>query len=72
MLRTLYENKKIANATHNIYAYRIFKEDTKTFIQDCEDDGETHAGGRVLHLLQVKELADENYLCKSKISVILN
>lgn len=23
------------------------------WLQDCEDDGETHAGGRVMHLLQV-------------------
>ncbi|XP_046382427.1 protein IMPACT-A-like isoform X2 [Ischnura elegans] len=53
VLSQLYQEKKIANATHNIYAYRILKEDTKTYIQDCEDDGETHAGGRLLHLLQV-------------------
>ncbi|KAG8225828.1 hypothetical protein J437_LFUL005635 [Ladona fulva] len=53
VLSKLYENKKIANATHNIYAYRIYKEDKKSFIQDCEDDGETHAGGRLLHLLQI-------------------
>ncbi|XP_068084778.1 protein IMPACT-A isoform X2 [Anabrus simplex] len=52
ILLKLYENKKIAHATHNIYAYRIFKEDTQSYIQDCEDDGEHQAGGRVLHLLQ--------------------
>lgn len=22
-------------------------------LQDCNDDGETHAGGRLLHLLQI-------------------
>lgn len=49
------ENKKIANATHNMYAYRIFREDTKSFSQDCNDDGETQAGGRLLHLLQVNK-----------------
>lgn len=49
------ENKKIANATHNMYAYRIYREDSKSFSQDCEDDGEAQAGGRMLHLLQVSE-----------------
>ncbi|XP_043079324.1 protein IMPACT isoform X4 [Puntigrus tetrazona] len=52
VLNHLYENKKIASATHNIYAYRIYCEDKKSFLQDCEDDGETAAGGRLLHLLQ--------------------
>ncbi|KAK7873947.1 hypothetical protein R5R35_012957 [Gryllus longicercus] len=52
-LEVLCSNRKIANATHNIYAYRIFKPDTKSYIQDCEDDGETQAGGRLLHLLQI-------------------
>uniref|UniRef100_A0A2K6CIW7 Protein IMPACT n=1 Tax=Macaca nemestrina TaxID=9545 RepID=A0A2K6CIW7_MACNE len=37
----LYENKKIASATHNISAYRIYCEDKQTFLQDCEDYGET-------------------------------
>ncbi|KAJ6662153.1 hypothetical protein lerEdw1_012618 [Lerista edwardsae] len=53
VLAELYENKKIASATHNIYAYRIYCEDKQTFLQDCEDDGETAAGGRLLHLMQI-------------------
>ncbi|XP_038664492.1 protein IMPACT isoform X2 [Scyliorhinus canicula] len=53
LLHDLYQNKKIVNATHNIYAYRIYCEDKQTFLQDCEDDGETAAGGRLLHLLQI-------------------
>ncbi|XP_010572647.1 PREDICTED: protein IMPACT isoform X4 [Haliaeetus leucocephalus] len=53
VLEKLYENKKIASATHNIYAYRICCEDKQTFLQDCEDDGETAAGGRLLHLMQI-------------------
>ncbi|XP_069006746.1 protein IMPACT isoform X3 [Embiotoca jacksoni] len=51
VLEKLYENKKISSATHNIYAYRIYCEDKHSFLQDCEDDGETAAGGRLLHLL---------------------
>ncbi|OWF48806.1 protein IMPACT-like isoform X1 [Mizuhopecten yessoensis] len=51
ILDTLYQNKKIANATHNIYAYRICQ--GGTVYQGCEDDGETNAGSRMLHLLQI-------------------
>ncbi|XP_042531181.1 protein IMPACT isoform X3 [Dipodomys spectabilis] len=53
VLAKLYENKKVASATHNIYAYRIYCEDKQTFLQDCEDDGETAAGGRLLHLMEI-------------------
>ncbi|XP_076991869.1 protein IMPACT isoform X2 [Tamandua tetradactyla] len=53
VLAKLYENKKIASATHNVYAYRIYCEDRQTFLQDCEDDGETAAGGRLLHLMEI-------------------
>ncbi|XP_036349494.1 protein IMPACT [Ochotona princeps] len=53
VLSKLYENKKISSATHNIYAYRIFCEDKQTFLQDSEDDGETAAGGRLLHLMEI-------------------
>ncbi|XP_040613792.1 protein IMPACT isoform X2 [Mesocricetus auratus] len=53
VLAKLYENKKVASATHNVYAYRIFCEDKQTFLQDCEDDGETAAGGRLLHLMEI-------------------
>ncbi|KAH0617765.1 hypothetical protein JD844_016338 [Phrynosoma platyrhinos] len=56
VLAQLYKNKKIANATHNIYAYRIYCEDKHTFLQDCEDDGETAAGGRLLHLMQILDV----------------
>ncbi|XP_075684464.1 protein IMPACT isoform X1 [Rhinoderma darwinii] len=58
VLNKLYENKKIASATHNIYAYRINSKKTDTFIQDCEDDGETAAGKRLLHLLQILDARD--------------
>lgn len=38
------------------FFYRIYCEDKQTFLQDCEDDGETAAGGRLLHLMQVVEI----------------
>ncbi|XP_046687602.1 LOW QUALITY PROTEIN: protein IMPACT-like [Homalodisca vitripennis] len=53
MLSTLLENKKFAQATHNIYAYRVLKDGLPgCMAQDCEDDGENAAGSRLLHLLQ--------------------
>ncbi|KAF0408188.1 UPF0029-domain-containing protein [Gigaspora margarita] len=49
---TLLSNKKIAKATHNIMAYRIVQ-DNGVILQDNDDDGETAAGSRLLHLLQI-------------------
>uniref|UniRef100_A0A3Q4AV63 RWD domain-containing protein n=1 Tax=Mola mola TaxID=94237 RepID=A0A3Q4AV63_MOLML len=34
----------------------IYREDKHSFLQDCEDDGETAAGGRLLHLLQILDV----------------
>lgn len=51
-LDDLLTDKKIAKATHNISSWKIKMENGVTF-QDCDDDGETAAGGRLLHLLQV-------------------
>ncbi|KAH0547820.1 hypothetical protein FGG08_000077 [Glutinoglossum americanum] len=50
-------NKKVANATHNITAWRIRGADCITY-QDCDDDGEAAAGGRVLHLMQLMDVWD--------------
>ena len=48
-------DKKIAKATHNITAWRIKGKGDTTY-QDCDDDGETAAGSRVLHLMQLMDL----------------
>ncbi|KAI0852413.1 UPF0029-domain-containing protein [Daldinia vernicosa] len=48
-------DKKVRSATHNITAWRIKGPNGTTF-QDCDDDGETAAGGRVLHLMQLMDL----------------
>ncbi|RIA89023.1 ribosomal protein S5 domain 2-type protein [Glomus cerebriforme] len=52
---TLLLDKKIAKATHNIMAYRIVQknEENDIILQDNDDDGETAAGSRLLHLLQL-------------------
>lgn len=53
-------DKRTAKATHNISAYRIrshsLHADTELIFQDCDDDGENAAGGRLLHLLQVMDV----------------
>lgn len=53
-------NKKVAGATHNITAWRIqttnVQTGTSTTIQDSDDDGETAAGGRLLHLMQLMDV----------------
>lgn len=43
------------STNYNLYSLycRIYCEEKQSFLQDCEDDGETAAGGRLLHLLQV-------------------
>lgn len=56
-------DKRAAKATHNITAYRIRSyasagSTSENIYQDCDDDGETAAGGRLLHLLQVMDVWD--------------
>eukprot|EP00898_Chlorokybus_atmophyticus_P008209 jgi/Chlat1/838/Chrsp104S01177 len=55
VMNELMQNKKVAAATHNIMAYRIKLEGRNTFAQDSDDDGETAAGSRLLHLLQITD-----------------
>ncbi|KAA0194448.1 hypothetical protein HAZT_HAZT002757 [Hyalella azteca] len=57
VLSRLKQNRKIATATHNIYAYRIVLPDA-VMAQDCEDDGETKAGSRMLHLMAVLDVVN--------------
>ena len=51
----LTSDRKVAKATHNITAWRIRGANDTTY-QDCDDDGETAAGGRVLHLMQLMDV----------------
>lgn len=48
-------DKKAVKATHNITAWRIHGP-SETAFQDCDDDGETAAGGRLLHLMQLMDV----------------
>lgn len=54
LLDLLKTNKKIAKATHNMTCWRIRREDGVVF-QDYDDDGESAAGGRLLHLLTLTD-----------------
>ncbi|CAG9954205.1 unnamed protein product [Clonostachys rosea f. rosea IK726] len=53
----LASDRRIRSATHNMTAWRIRGEGGASY-QDCDDDGETAAGGRLLHLMQLMELWD--------------
>ncbi|KAI7825844.1 ribosomal protein S5 domain 2-type protein [Kickxella alabastrina] len=53
----LLQDRKIAQATHNILAYRIQLENG-SISQDNDDDGETAAGKRLGHLLQLLEVVN--------------
>ncbi|KAI1429561.1 RWD repeat domain-containing protein [Xylaria sp. FL1777] len=53
----LASDKKVRAATHNITAWRI-RGPNNTAFQDCNDDGETAAGSRLLHLMQLMDLWD--------------
>lgn len=53
----LASDKKVRGATHNVTAWRI-RGPNNTAFQDCNDDGETAAGSRLLHLMQLMDLWD--------------
>ncbi|VDL61439.1 unnamed protein product [Hymenolepis diminuta] len=57
-ISTMLEDRKIAAATHNITAWYLrtkLKADapTTSLVADYDDDGETQAGGRLLHLISL-------------------
>jgi len=56
VLTQLKKDRKIAGATYNMLAYRIYIEDKKTYLEDGRDDGEARAGRRLLELLQVSNV----------------
>jgi hypothetical protein len=54
-------DRRVRAATHNITAWRIRGGSggaSGVIYQDCDDDGETAAGGRLLHLMQVMGIWD--------------
>ncbi|ODV58517.1 Yih1p [Ascoidea rubescens DSM 1968] len=51
-LQELRKIRKISKSTHQMSAWRI-KNLNGTLVQNCDDDGENAAGGRLLHLLTI-------------------
>lgn len=54
-LETLQSDRKVARSNHDMTAWRI-QNANGTRVQDCDDDGETAAGGRLLHLITIMDL----------------
>lgn len=54
----LSSDKRASKATHNVNAYRIrtLVDRNEVIYQDCDDDGEDAAGGRLLKLLQIMDV----------------
>ena len=49
-------DRRVGKATHNMAAWRIKGVVDDVSYQDCDDDGETAAGSRLLHLLQLMDV----------------
>ncbi|SCV72564.1 BQ2448_4101 [Microbotryum intermedium] len=58
VMSELLSDKKIAKATHNISAFRYHDAQTHALYHDVDDDGETAAGGRLGHLLNLLAARD--------------
>ena len=54
-MRALLADRKIARATHNIMAFR-FCDRNGRIVQDNDEDGETAAGGRLAHLMEIVDV----------------
>lgn len=53
VLRHLLEDRRIARASHNIYAYRFWDSQRNVQVSDNDDDGEAAAGRQVAALLEL-------------------
>ena len=56
MIAVLLQDSKIRRAAHNMMAYRFHDPLKGVWYQDCDDDGESAAGSRMLHLLQIADV----------------
>lgn len=59
----LMEDKKCGRASHAMRAWRIKDKDTGAQYQDLDDDGETAAGGRMLHLMTIMDVWNVMVVC---------
>jgi hypothetical protein len=58
VLEVLKRDKKIARATHNMFAYRAFDVEKGAQVADNDDDGENAAGGKMAELLSMMGVND--------------
>eukprot|EP01091_Cochliopodium_minus_P012127 TRINITY_DN3602_c0_g1_i1.p1 TRINITY_DN3602_c0_g1~~TRINITY_DN3602_c0_g1_i1.p1 ORF type:complete len:179 (+),score=66.48 TRINITY_DN3602_c0_g1_i1:57-539(+) len=56
IISQLRQEKKYLNATHNMFAYRLYKKDKDLTIEGCDDDGEFGASERLLFLLRRRDI----------------
>ncbi|SNX85519.1 related to YIH1 [Melanopsichium pennsylvanicum] len=56
VLSLILSDKRVARATHPIINAWVCKDANGVVYRDCDDDGETAAGGRLAHLLSLLEL----------------
>lgn len=62
-LSRLMEDKKVSRANHAMRAWRIKDGEKGVQYQDCDDDGETAAGGRMLHLMSIMDAWNVMVVC---------
>lgn len=62
-LSKLMEDKKCGRANHAMRAWRVKDLKTSAQYQDCDDDGETAAGSRMLHLMSVMDAWNVMVVC---------
>jgi hypothetical protein len=52
----VFSDRKVREATHNIQAYRFTEASTGVINHDCDDDGESAAGGRLAEMLRLMKV----------------
>lgn len=62
-LGLLLEDRRCGRSSHAMRAWRIKDEKTGVKYQDCDDDGETAAGGRMLHLMTIMDAWNVMVVC---------
>jgi Uncharacterized protein family UPF0029 len=58
VMAELMRDKKVARATHNIMAYRIWDPERQRWLSDNDEDGESAAGGRLAQMVELMGARD--------------
>ena len=54
----LFNDKKVAKATHNMIAYRFYDKERECMVSDNDDDGEKGSGAKLAALLEMSDAMD--------------